>query len=59
MGVPFEALLPYGIIIGVRIIGQSLWGLQLTYATDVWRDWLRSSLRQALRQRWQEGTLEP
>jgi hypothetical protein len=32
MGVPFEALLPYGIIITVRIIGQSLLGLQLTNA---------------------------
>lgn len=30
MGVPFEALLPYGIIIGVRAIGQSTSGLQLT-----------------------------
>lgn len=30
MGVPFEALLPYGIIITVRAIGQSTPGLQLT-----------------------------
>lgn len=30
MGVPFEALLPYGIIIGVRIIRQDFSELQLT-----------------------------
>lgn len=30
MGVPFEALLPYGIIITVRAIGQYTPGLQLT-----------------------------
>jgi hypothetical protein len=30
MGVPFEALLPYGIIITVRAIGQFIPGIQLT-----------------------------
>lgn len=35
MGVPFEALLPYGIVITVRIIRQSFPELELTTTTDV------------------------
>lgn len=59
MGVPFEALLPYGIIITVRAIGQFTLGHCSLFSIDVWSEWLWPSLCQALCQRWQEGALEP
>lgn len=59
MGVPFEALLPYGIVVGVRITRQCSGELQLTTTIDVQHFWHRPSLCQALLQRGQEDPLEP
>lgn len=59
MGVPFEALLPYGIILGVRLIRQSPLELLLTSTTDVRPVRIWNLFREGLCQRRQEGPLEP
>lgn len=59
MGVPFEALLPYGIILGVRLIRQSPLELLLTSTTDVRPVRIWYLFRKGLCQRRQEGPLEP
>lgn len=58
MGVPFETLLPYGVIIGVRLLGQ-FESFCSQFTADVRRHWIWPPLSQALGQRWQAGALEP
>lgn len=54
MGVPFEALLPYGMVVGVGLLERSLFEVSLTLS-DVLYLWGGAFNTQALGQWGQEG----